>query len=252
MNINLITNKIMEEKKRRSATQSRMAEYISQNPIFEDKNFIECLIKPNTNIEYCRYEDFSYEIIKEMYRRWLPLDEASFLLVFKNFEEEGRLRGYEVEWIKQRTISNEVDNLVNKIYNEAKNRTVFLSDFEEWNNPGVREVFEEKVSSDRSLAQVFYYRLNRLAMEENGLDSLVSFEHCLPFHSYSEPNGDVVFTKNKRGLECYDENGNPLYSERQLADNIAASENDINNAMEKLFAIAGAIIVLVVLFMILF
>ena len=34
----------------------------------------------------------------------------------------------------------------------------------------------------------------------------------LPFHCYSEPNGDVVFTKNKRSKDDYDEKGNSVVS----------------------------------------
>ena len=42
----------------------------------------------------------------------------------------------------------------------------------------------------------------------------------LPFHCYSEPNGDVVFTKNKRTRDDYDARGNSIVTESVVESRI--------------------------------
>ena len=48
----------------------------------------------------------------------------------------------------------------------------------------------------------------------------------LQFHCYTEPNGDIVFTKNRRTREDYDEEGNPLYSEEEIVKRQDQPENN--------------------------
>ena len=84
------------------------------------------------------------------------------------------------------------------------------------------EVYADK---GKTLAQKFFTLLNNRALYDT--DQISGF--VLPFHCYSEPNGDVVFTKNKRTKDDYDGKGHSLVSEEDVNGRI----NAVNNASNK-------------------
>ena len=67
----------------------------------------------------------------------------------------------------------------------------------------------------------------------------------LPSHCYSEPNGDVVFTKNRRTKEDYDENGKPVINEENVVKHLSS---DIKNTGSAKGGCLGIIIIGIVLF----
>ena len=69
----------------------------------------------------------------------------------------------------------------------------------------------------RTLAQQLYAEFNNRALCEAG--ELNGF--ILPFHCYSEPNGDVVFTKNRRTMDDYDESGHSVASEKDVLNRVS-------------------------------
>ena len=108
-----------------------------------------------------------------------------------------------------------VRHLLDVIYHEAPEKTVYLSQYPEYEDPEVKNYFEDLCKQKgRTLAQQFYAELNNRALYEAG--ELSGF--ILPFHCYSEPNGDVVFTKNKRTRADYDGNGHAIVSEKEIVN----------------------------------
>ena len=79
-----------------------------------------------------------------------------------------------------------------------------MSECPEYQDPEVKDYFENIYSDKgKTLAQKFYTLLNNRALYVT--DQISGF--VLPFHCYSEPNGDVVFTKNRRTINDYDADG---------------------------------------------
>ncbi len=117
--------------------------------------------------------------------------------------------------------------LIDRIYKEAQTRTLFLSQCPEYfQDDEVQHYYCNLCSqNNRTLAQQLFYELNQKALDEAG--ELSGF--LLPFHCYSEPNGDVVFTKNKRTKSDYDEKGLPLVNE----ENVIKRANAVNDASNK-------------------
>ena len=88
-----------------------------------------------------------------------------------------------------------------------------MSECPEYQDEEVKQYFAEVYSDKgKTLAQKFYTLLNNRALYDT--DQISGF--VLPFHCYSEPNGDVVFTKNRRTRDDYDTYGNPIRSESDL------------------------------------
>lgn len=115
--------------------------------------------------------------------------------------------------------------LIDRIYEDARSKTMFLSQYPEYQDKEVKEYFVEICANNgRTLAQQLFALLNQKALDDAG--ELSGF--ILPFHCYSEPNGDVVFTKNKRTKDDYDENGHPLISE-EVVINRTNVVNDTSN-----------------------
>lgn len=203
----------MEEKVKKIANSKALKEYLQTSEDFRDEDSIAELVEQYANAVYEDPHEVGMRIVKEMFLRSETLDEETFANFFCYFEEEAVLRKYEVGHVKPGPAKDTILMLLNSIYKDAVQDTVYLSNYAAWQIEEVRNDFLRYVREDRSLAMVFYQRLNRIAMKKNGSEE---YEHCLPFHCYAEPNGDVVFTKNKRGPECYDAEGKPLYSEVQL------------------------------------
>lgn len=200
------------EGKRLNATKAAIERFRSEHPTYTD-DYITELVE---SIYPDRFEDthiIAIEILKEIYRSQKELNDGTFIDLLKKWAEEGNLNSYEIETRKQwKSIENR-RNLLNRIYSDARTKTVYLSQYEEYQDEGVQRYYEERCrDKGRTLAKQLFYDLNQMALDEAG--ELSGF--ILPFHCYSEPNGDVVFTKNKRTRDDYDANGNPIKSESDL------------------------------------
>lgn len=85
-----------------------------------------------------------------------------------------------------------------------------MSECPEYQDEEVKQYFEEVYSDKgKTLAQKFFTLLNNRALYDT--DQISGY--ALPFHCYSEPNGDVVFTKKRRSRDDYDAEGNPISHE---------------------------------------
>lgn len=200
------------EGKRLVATKAAIERFRSEHPTYTDDYITELVNSTYPN----KFEDtfeVAIEVIKEIYRSQTNLTDDTFINLLKKWAEEGSLNSYEIETRKQwKTIENR-RNLLNRIYSDARTKTVYLSQYEEYQDKGVQRYYEERCrDKERTLAKQLFYDLNQMALDEAG--GLSGF--ILPFHCYSEPNGDVVFTKNKRTRADYDANGNPVKSENDF------------------------------------
>jgi len=150
------------------------------------------------------------EIVKELYRRQEEWTDASFISLLQEMTEGRKLVRFGIEERKQARVWAKVNPFIERLYKEAQERTIFLSECPEYQDEEVKQYFAEIYSDKgKTLAQKFYTLLNNRALYDT--DQISGF--VLPFHCYSEPNGDVVFTKNKRTRDDYDANGNPIRSE---------------------------------------
>ena len=90
----------------------------------------------------------------------------------------------------------------------------------EYQDEEVKQYFADVYSDKgKTLAQKFYTLLNNRALYDT--DQISGF--VLPFHCYSEPNGDVVFTKNKRTMADYDKQGKSIVSETDVENRLNGS-----------------------------
>lgn len=228
------------EGKRLNATKVAMERFRSAHPKFTDE-YISVLVKrayPN------KYEDnleVAIEILKELYRSQVDLNDSTFMSLLEEWTEAQKLSAYEIETRKQWKTLHSVRQLLDKIYHDAQSQTVYLSQYEEYKVEGVKEHFDDICrTKERTLAKELFYKLNQMALDEAG--ELSGF--ILPFHCYSEPNGDVVFTKNKRTINDYDEKGNPIANEVEVVKRSTAENSSVSG---KGGCLSIVIIVLVVL-----
>lgn len=161
------------------------------------------------------YEDnleVAMEIVKELYRRQEEWTDAKFTSLLREMTEGRKLVRFGIAERKQAKVIAKVNPFIERLYKEAQERTIYLSECPEYQDPDVMQYFEEVYSDKgKTLAQKFFTLLNNRALYDT--DQISGF--VLPFHCYSEPNGDIVFTKNKRTREDYDANGKPQKSESE-------------------------------------
>lgn len=206
------------EGKRRSATKVAIERFRTEHPTYTDDYLLSLIEKTYPN----KFEDIpsiALEIVKELYRSKTNWTDESFIELLKKWTEEGSLKCHEIETRKQwRSIENR-RNLLKRIYNDARSKTVYLSQYEEYQDEGVKKYYEDICrDKERTLAKQLFYDLNQMALDEAG--ELSGF--ILPFHCYSEPNGDVVFTKNKRTKEDYDGKGHAIVSEEEVVNRMSS------------------------------
>lgn len=199
----------MEEKKRLTATKAAIAKFREEHPTFTDDYLASSVdgIYPNL------YEDnfeVAMEIVKELYRRQEEWTDATFTDLLREMTEGRKLVRFGIAERKLARVMAKVNPFIERLYKEAQKRTIYLSECPEYQDEEVKQYFAEVYSDKgKTLAQKFYTLLNNRALYDT--DQISGF--VLPFHCYSEPNGDVVFTKNKRTRDDYDTNGNPIRSE---------------------------------------
>ena len=200
------------EGKRLSATKVAIERFRSEHPTFTDE-YISELVQYSYPYMFEDNLEVANVIIKEIYRSQTDLTEYTFIELLDEWTEKGKLKRYEIETRNQKRLFENRRNLLKRILADARNKTVFLSQYEEYQDEGVRQYYEERCrEKERTLAQQLFYDLNQMALDEAG--KLSGF--ILPFHCYSEPNGDVVFTKNKRRRNDYNSNGHAIVSEKDV------------------------------------
>ena len=215
----------MEEKKRLIATKTAIAKFREEHPNFTDEHISSSVESTYPQL----YEDnleVAIEIVKELYRRQEPWTDDSFVALLKEMTEGRKLVRFGIEERKNAKVIAKVNPFIERLYREAQERTIYLSECPEYEDADVRQYFE-KIYADKgkTLAQKFFTLLNNRALYDT--DQVSGF--VLPFHCYSEPNGDVVFTKNKRTLDDYDGNGQSLVNE----NDVIKRNNAVNNASSK-------------------
>lgn len=200
------------EGKRLTATKGAIETFRKEHPNFTDDYIASCVECTYPQL----YEDnleVALEIVKELYRRQEEWTDDSFVSLLQEMTEGRKLVRYGIEERKQARVWAKVNPFIERIYKEAQERTIYLSECPEYQDEEVKQYFEDVYSDKgKTLAQKFYTLLNNRALYDT--DQISGF--VLPFHCYSEPNGDVVFTKNKRTRDDYDANGNPIKSETDL------------------------------------
>ena len=215
----------MEEKKRLTATKTAIAKFREQHPSFTDEHLAASVESTYPKL----YEDnleVAIEIVKELYRRQEPWTDDSFIALLKEMTEGRKLVRFGIEERKNARVIAKVNPFIERLYKEAQERTIYLSECPEYKDEDVKQYFEEVYADKgKTLAQKFFTLLNNRALYDT--DQISGF--VLPFHCYSEPNGDVVFTKNKRTKDDYDGNGQSLVNE----NDVIKRTNVLNNAYGK-------------------
>lgn len=215
----------MEQKKRLTATKAAIAKFREEHPSFTD----DYLASSVESIYPKLYEDnldVAIEIVKELYRRQEEWTDATFTSLLREMTEGRKLVRFGIAERKQAKVVAKVNPFIERLYKEAQERTVYLSECPEYQDPDVKQYFEEIYSDKgKTLAQKFFTLLNNRALYDT--DQISGF--VLPFHCYSEPNGDVVFTKNKRTREDYDANGNSIRSESEIVNRDSYTPSNFTN-----------------------
>ena len=178
------------EGKRLTATKGAIETFRKEHPHFTDEYLASCVDR--------RQEEWT---------------DVSFVSLLQEMTEGRKLVRFGIEERKQARVRAKVNPFIERIYKEAQERTIYLSECPEYQDEEVKQYFEDVYSDKgKTLAQKFYTLLNNRALYDT--DQISGF--VLPFHCYSEPNGDVVFTKNRRTKDDYDANGNSIRSESDL------------------------------------
>lgn len=202
----------MEENKRLTATKAAIAKFREEHPAFTDDYLASSVESIYPNLYEDNFE-VAMEIVKELYRRQEEWTDATFIDLLREMTEGRKLVRFGIAERKHARVIAKVNPFIERLYKEAQERTIYLSECPEYQDEDIKHYFEEVYSDkDKTLAQKFFTLLNNRALYDT--DQISGF--VLPFHCYSEPNGDVVFTKNKRTNDDYDANGNPIRSESDL------------------------------------
>ena len=215
----------MEEKKRLTATKTAIAKFREQHPSFTDEH-LAALVESTYPKLYDDTLEVAIEIVKELYRRQEPWTDDSFIALLREMTEGRKLVRFGIEERKNARVIAKVNPFIERLYKEAQERTIYLSECPEYKDEDVKQYFEEVYADKgKTLAQKFFTLLNNRALYDT--DQISGF--VLPFHCYSEPNGDVVFTKNKRTKDDYDGNGQSLVNE----SDVIKRTNAVNNVSSK-------------------
>lgn len=188
-----------QEKKRLSATKAAIAKFREEHPMYTDGYLIASVesIFPNM------YEDnleVALAVVKELYRRQEDWNDETFTSLLYEMTDGRKLLSYTIEERERKRVWVKVNSFIERLYHEAQERTIYLSECPEYKDIDVKQYFDELYSGQgKTLAQKFFTVLNNRALKDtNQISGFV-----LPFHCYTEPNGDVIFTKKKRSQDEY-------------------------------------------------
>ena len=210
-----IAKRAQEPFKRGVATQKKMAEFREKFPEMTDDLITSIVSSAYPNIFVDNLE-VATEIVRELIRRREEYSSENFMRALIELNNEGLLKGHTIEVQQQNLLFSKTKSLINYIYETAQERTLYLSECKDYKDPQVKAYYDDLCKQRKKpLAKVLYSLLNVEAMYRTTDDAIVQGNY-LQFHCYTEPNGDIVFTKNRRTKEDYDEEGNPLYSEEEI------------------------------------
>lgn len=200
------------EGKRLTATKGAIEAFRKEHPDFTD-DYLRVSVESLYPDLYEDNLEVALEVVKELYRRQEEWTDISFTSLLYEMTEGRKLVRFGIAERNNARVMTKVTPFIERLYKEAQNRTIYLSECPEYQDPDVKQYFEEVYSDKgKTLAQKFFTLLNNRALYDT--DQISGF--VLPFHCYSEPNGDVVFTKNKRTRDDYDANGKPIRSESEI------------------------------------
>ena len=207
--------KAAEPFKRGVATPKKMAEYREKYPEMTDEHITSVIHATYPNI-FVDDLEVAIEIVRELIRRREEYTSENYMRALTELYDAGTLKRYTVEVQQRDLLITKTKSFINYIYETAQDRTLYLSECEEFKDPQVKAYYDDLCKQrEKPLAKVLYSLLNVEAMKRTTDDVFVQGNY-LQFHCYTEPNGDIVFTKNRRTKEDYDADGKPLYSEEDV------------------------------------
>lgn len=217
--------KAAEPFKRGVATPKKMAEFREKYPEMTDEVITSVIHATYPNI-FVDSLEVATEIVRELIRRREEYSPENYMRALTELYNEGALKRYTIEVQQRDLLFAKTKSIINYIYETAQEKTLFLSECEEYKDPQVKAYFDDLCKQrEKPLAKVLYSLLNVEAMKRTTDDVFVQGNY-LQFHCYTEPNGDIVFTKNRRTKEDYDEDGKPLYSEEDIVKRNDQSTNN--------------------------
>lgn len=201
--------------KRGVATPKKMAEFREKFPEMTDELITSIIHNTYPNI-FVDDLEVATEIVRELIRRREDYTSENYMRALTDLFDAGTLKRYTIEVQQRDLLSAKTRSLIKYIYETAQERTLYLSECEEYKDPQVKAYYDDICKQrEKPLAKVLYSLLNVEAMYRTTDDVFVQ-RNYLQFHCYTEPNGDIVFTKNHRTREDYDEEGKPLYNEEDI------------------------------------
>lgn len=216
--------------KRGVATPKKMAEFREKYPEMTDELITSIIHNTYPNIFVDNLE-VATEIVRELIRRREEYSPENYLRALTELYEGGALKRYTVEVQQRDLLFAKTKSFINYIYETAQERTLYLSECEDYKDPQVKAYYDDICKQiEKPLAKVLYSLLNVEAMKRTTDDLFVQGNY-LQFHCYTEPNGDIVFTKNRRTREDYDEEGKPLYNEEDILKRKNQSTNKNSGCM---------------------
>lgn len=217
--------KAAEPFKRGAATQKKMAEFREKHQEMTDELITSVVSETYPDIFVDNLE-VATEIVRELIRRREEYSPENYMRALTELYDEGNLKRYTIEVQQRDLLFAKTKSFINYIYETAQERTLYLSECEEYKDPQVKAYYDDLCKQrEKPLAKVLYSLLNVEAMKRTTDDVFVQGNY-LQFHCYTEPNGDIVFTKNRRTKEDYDEDGKPLYSEEDIVKRNNQSTNN--------------------------
>lgn len=207
--------KAAEPFKRGVATPKKMAEFREKYPEMTDELITSVIHATYPNI-FVDDLEVATEIVRELIRRREEYTSENYMRALTELYDAGTLKRYTIEVQQRDLLITKTKSFINYIYETAQDRTLYLSECEEYKDSQVKAYYDDLCKQrEKPLAKVLYSLLNVEAMKRTTDDVFVQGNY-LQFHCYTEPNGDIVFTKNRRTKEDYDADGKPLYSEEDV------------------------------------
>ncbi|MCQ2347600.1 MAG: DUF723 domain-containing protein [Paludibacteraceae bacterium] len=183
-----------ENQQRKVATQGAVAKYREQYLYFTNDVLTKYVEDLYPNI-YEKPQTVAEEVVKELYRNQAELTETTFKRQLVYWSDHHNLIGYTIACKKYEETVRQYNALIEHIYEEAQQRTLYLSECPEYAAEGVKKYIDELYEDrGKTLAQKLFTLLNNRALRDS--DQISGY--VLPFHCYTEPNGDVIFTKERR------------------------------------------------------
>lgn len=126
-----ITPQKAKNKKRLTATKGAIELFRKAHPDFTDEYLASCVENAYPQL-YENNLEVAIEIVKELYRRQEEWTTTSFITLLKEMTEERKLVRFGVEERKQARVWAKVNPFLERLYKEAQEWTIFLSECPEY------------------------------------------------------------------------------------------------------------------------